>query len=285
MRMRATVALLCLALHPSAAGLADGQAAQRMLRVAAARSLAWGGFLGYISDAVKTDTGISVDWSIADADGIFALGARCASDVLLADAPDAEVRFVAEGRGALRFRVMYSDFVLAGPREDPAVVKGMAPAAAFSRIASRGVPFVSDRGAGATGREESSLWAEAHRRVPDGESWYLTCSSGSMDALALAARSGAYTLASRRFLLAYQNGGKEQPRLEVMVEDDPSLRHQYSIIAVNPDACEASSLDLAVRFILWLVSPRGQARIADFSSVGAAVYFPNAGTDTCPTCR
>jgi tungstate transport system substrate-binding protein len=285
MRMCATVALFCLALHLSAAGPAAGQAAQGTLHAAAVRSLAWGGFLDHISEAVKADAGISIDWSIADADGIFPLGARCAADVLFADAPEAEERFVAEGRGALRFRVMYSDLVLAGPREDPAEVKGMAPAAAFSRIASRGAPFVSDRSAGAAGREESSLWVEARRRVPDGEPWYLTCGGGSMEALAFAARIGAYTLAARRSLVACQNGGQGQPPLEMLIEDDPSLRHQYSIIAVNSDACEASSLDLAVRFILWLVSPRGQARIADFGAGGAAVYFPNAGTDTCSTCR
>jgi tungstate transport system substrate-binding protein len=285
MRMRAAAALLCCALLLSAEGPAAGQAAQRTLHVAAARSLAWGGFLEHISEAVKADTGISVDWSIADADDIFTLGERCAADVLLADSPEAEERFVAEGRGALRFRVMYSDLVLAGPRKDPAEVKGMAPAAAFSRIASRGAPFVSDRSAGAAGREESALWAAACRSLPDGEPWYLTCSSGSADALALAARSGAYILAARRFLLADENSGKDGPPLEVLVEDDPSLRHQYSVIAVNSDACEASSLDLAVRFILWLVSPRGQARIADFGAGGAAVYFPNAGTDTCSTCR
>ncbi len=220
---------------------------------------------------------------------------RCEEDALLIDSPEEESRFMREGGGALHFYLMRSDLLLLGPPEDPAGVLRVvnaaaggssAAAAALAAIARAGSPMVSSRADPAAFRVESRLWKLGGTGQPEGRPWYIGPGSTALESLRTAELRKAYIIVSRRTW--FEDGGQDpdaRHSLAVMVEGDGDLSDQFSLIAVNPDACAKASLQEAVRFLQWAVSPRVQDLIGRFEWRGYSLYFPDAGTETCPTCQ
>ena len=199
---------------------------------------------------------------------------NCDADVLLVHAREAEERFVAEGYGVKRFDLMYNDFVLVGPENDPAGIEGMKDAAAaLARIRAARAPFVSRGDDSGTHRKELALWRAAgvDPRAESG-TWYREVGAGMGATLNIAAGMEAYTLTDRATWATFAN----RRGLRILVEGDPALFNQYGVILVNPARCPNVKAEAGQRFIDWLLSEEGQAAIAAYRPGGRQLFFPNA---------
>jgi len=199
---------------------------------------------------------------------------NCDGDVLLVHAQNAEEQFVAEGFGVSRSDVMYNDFIVVGPAQDPAGVAGMSDidqalrkiAATKSRFASRG----DDSG---THKAEMRLWqAAAIDPTKHSGDWYRETGSGMGATLNVATGMNAYVLTDRATWINFNNKGDAN----IVVEGDDALFNQYGIILVNPDKCDNVKADASQAFIDWLLSNEGQAIIANYKVSGQQLFFPNA---------
>ncbi len=195
-------------------------------------------------------------------------------DALLVHARARELAFVAEGYGVLRCDVMYNDFVIVGPADDPAGIAGMRDApAAFARIAAAGAIFVSRGDDSGTHVKERSLWRLAGIDPAAGAAdWYREAGAGMGATLNIAAGMEGYTLTDRASWIAFAN----KRNLALLVEGDPRLFNQYGVILVNPARHPAVNFAAAKAFRDWLVGPEGQAAIAAFRVKGQQLFFPNA---------
>jgi len=192
-------------------------------------------------------------------------------DVILVHARSAEDKFVADGYGANRRDVMHNDFVILGPAEDPAGVRGMKDAAAaLTRLADSKVSFVSRGDDSGTHKKEHSLWHGAG--IEPSGSWYLSAGQGMGACLTMANEKRAYVLSDRGTYLAYG----EKINLEVLVEGDPRLFNPYGVIAVNPDKHPHVKYEDAMTFINWLTSPEAQNMIAGYQRGGEQLFYPDA---------
>ncbi|RJQ44058.1 MAG: hypothetical protein C4534_07080 [Gaiellales bacterium] len=203
------------------------------------------------------------------------LGEKCDVDVVLVHAPDSEKKFVADGFGSERREVMYNDFVLVGPVEDPAGVAGGADAvAAFTRIAADQAPFVTRGDDSGTHKAELKLWKKAGLESPAGD-WYRNVGQGMGATLTIANETGGYVLADRGTWLSMK---ENLPGLMIMVEGDAALFNQYGVIPVSPAKCPEANSEGAVAFMEWLVSDEGQELIAGYGvdRYGQALFVPNA---------
>ena len=189
----------------------------------------------------------------------LALGERGEADVLLVHSPDAEARFMAAEYGAGRRLVMYNDFVLVGPPDDPAEVKGLAPAAALTRIAERGAVFVSRGDGSGTHTLEQQLWRQSGID-PGGRPWYQEVGQGMGQTLTIAVEKRAYTISDRGTLLARPDA----PALAVLVKGDPQLLNIYHVVEVNPARFPRVNEAGARAWADFLVGPEAQAAIATF---------------------
>ncbi|MGM0584667.1 MAG: substrate-binding domain-containing protein [Pseudomonadota bacterium] len=200
--------------------------------------------------------------------------ANCDGDVLLVHARPAEEKFVADGYGVARHDVMYNDFVIVGPADDPAGIRGTTDApAALAAIAQAGAPFASRGDDSGTQRKERALWSAAGVD-PAAQSgrWYSETGSGMGATLNLAAGMDAYALTDRATWIAFAN----KANLQVLAEGDPALFNQYGVIRVSPEHCPAVREAGAKAFEDWLLSPEGQQAIADHRLKGHQLFFPNA---------
>ena len=191
----------------------------------------------------------------------------------------AEEKFVAEGFAARRFPVMYNDFVLVGPKNDPAAAKGKDIAAALKKVAAANAAFVSRGDKSGTDAAERRLWAqaglaEAGQPVPNDRkgTGYKECGCGMGPALNIAASSGAYVLADRGTWLSFKN----RAELAVLVEGDKRLFNQYGVMAVSPGKFPKLNSAGAQKFVDWVISPAGQSTIAAYKIGGEQLFFPNA---------
>ena len=202
----------------------------------------------------------------------IALGEAGDADVLLVHARSKEEAFVEAGHGVARVSVMYNDFVIVGPAEDPASVAGMDDAlAAVARIADAEATFVSRGDESGTHTKELTIWTEAE--IEAGGDWYQSAGQGMGAVLTLADEQRAYTLADRGTYLARLAEGLE---LEVLVEGDPILFNPYSVIAVNPALHAGVNAELAQTFIDWLTSVETQAAIGDFERFSEPLFTPDS---------
>jgi tungstate transport system substrate-binding protein len=184
---------------------------------------------------------------------------------------DADVEFVAEGYGVERFDVMYNDFVIVGPGDDPAGAGNAATAvAAMAAIAVADVPFASRGDDSGTHVAEQKLWAATGIEPVGG--WYLSTGSGMGATLNTAAQLPAYALTDRATWLGFANRGP----LEIVFEGDPVLFNPYGVILVNPERHRHVKAEAGQAFIDWLVSDEGQAAIASFAIGGEQLFFPSA---------
>ncbi len=195
------------------------------------------------------------------------------ADVLLVHARAAEEAFVAEGHGITRFDVMYNDFVVVGPLDDPA---GLADAGvlqdALLMLAEGAAIFVSRGDDSGTHKMERSLWADAGRDPDTFGSWYRETGSGMGATLRVAVEMGGYTLTDRATWIAFQGKGDYR----IVVEDDPALFNQYGVIALNPERHPHVNVKGAAVFLDWLLGPDGQAAIAGYRVDGEQLFTPNA---------
>lgn len=222
-------------------------------------------------------------------------------DIIFVHAKDKEEQFVADGYGAYRLGVMYNDFVILGPADDPAGIKGLRDAAmALRKIAKSKVTFVSRGDDSGTHIKERELWkatglplqTETMEIVKDGKKvgmsyeypgglgqWYLSIGQGMGKTLTYAEEKQGYTLADRGTYLKYKYGRKEGLDLEILCEGDPVLFNPYGIIPCNPQKQPHVQFEWADRFAKWLVSAEAQALIANYKIEGKQAFFPEAIPD------
>lgn len=257
----------------AAGGVAQAQ--EEFITVASTTSTENSGLFDHILPMFQEETGIEVRVVAQGTGQALETGARGDADVVFVHARAAEEQFVADGNGVERQPVMYNDFVIVGPGEDPAGVSGMESAPeALAKIAEAGATFASRGDDSGTHKAELRLW-EAAGVEPSGE-WYRELGSGMGATLNTAAELPAYALTDRGTWIAFENRGP----LEVVVEGDDRLFNQYGVILVNPEKHSHVKAEAGQAFIDWLVSDEGQQAIADYQLNGQQLFFPNAGTDS-----
>ena len=233
------------------------------------------GLFGHILPLFKQKTGIEVKVIAQGTGQALDTGRRGDADVVFVHAKSAEQKFLAEGLGVKRYPVMYNDFVLIGPKSDPAGVKGMKDVAkALQMIKDKQAPFISRGDRSGTHLAELALWNKNAGIDIEKEKgpWYKSIGQGMGAALNTASASNAYVLADRGTWISFKNRGD----LVVAVEGDKRLFNQYGVILVNPEKHPNVKKDLGQQFIDWLVSPEGQKAIADYKINGEQLFYPNA---------
>ena len=200
---------------------------------------------------------------------------NCDGDVLLVHAKAAEEAFVEAGYGKKRLDVMFNDFVIVGPENDPAGIEGQSSAIeALTRIAQTRAPFASRADDSGTHTKEMQLWVDAGLDpTTDSGSWYRETGSGMGATLNIAVAMEAYALTDRATWLSFGNKGQHR----VLSEGDPVLFNQYGVILVNEIRCPNTRTKSARQFIDWLLGPDGQSAIASFTLQNEQLFFPNAG--------
>lgn len=234
------------------------------------------GLLDELAPLFRKDTGIELKWTAVGTGKALKMGENCDVDALLVHAPAAEKAFVDKGFGKDRQEIMYNDFVAIGPPSDPAGVKGMSPDEALVTIKARKADFASRGDNSGTNKKELGLWRAAGIDAPDKESWYIQTGQGMLKTITVAEERNAYTLTDRGTYIKYEANAKGNPELVVLVEGDPSLFNQYSVIAIDPAHCPDARYDLAGKFAAWLTSDSVQKAIGDFRLLGKRLFTPNA---------
>jgi len=249
-------------------------AQDRYIVVASTTSTQDSGLFGHILPLFKARTGIEVRVVAQGTGQALDTGKRGDADVVFVHAKPQELAFVAEGFGVKRFDVMYNDFVLVGPKADPAGIAGTRDiAAALRKLRERGAPFVSRGDRSGTHAAELALWKTAEIDIATARGpWYREIGQGMGAALNTAAAMGAYVLSDRATWLAFQNRGD----LAIAVEGDQRLFNQYGIMLVNPAKHPSVKVADGQAFIDWILSPDGQAAIRSYQINGQQLFFPNA---------
>ncbi len=270
-RLFAAIAIILTALGSSGA-LAGAQ--EQSIVVASTTSTRDSGLFDHILPLFATKTGIDVRVVAQGTGQALDAGRRGDADVVLVHAREQEEKFVRQGFGVRRFDVMYNDFVLIGPRGDPAGIKGSPDvAAALTSIQSKKAVFVSRGDKSGTHFAELGLWKAAGVDVAAmKEPWYKEIGQGMGAALNTASAMNAYVLSDRATWLAFKNRGE----LEILVEGDERLFNQYGVMLVNPARHASVKAEPGQRFIDWLISPEGQQAIAEYKIDGQQPFFSNA---------
>lgn len=235
------------------------------------------GLLEYLAPELKKDTGIELLWVAVGTGAALALGENCDVSVLMVHDPDAEKEFMAKGYGTDRIQIMYNDFIIIGPKEDPANIKGKSVVESLKAIQKKKARFASRGDKSGTHMAELDLWKQAGIQTPDKESWYLSTGQGMINTINIAAEQNAYTMTDRGTYIKYEANFKGNPPLVILVEGEKELRNQYSVIPVNPKRCPTAKYELAREFAQWMASEKGQRLVAEFKLMGKQLFYPNAG--------
>lgn len=273
--MKRQYASLAFALSLLAGTIATPVFAQdKSIVVASTTSTQDSGLFGHLLPLFKAKTGIDVKVIAQGTGQALDTARRGDADVVFVHAKSQEEKFVAEGQGVKRFDVMYNDFVLIGPKSDPAVVGGSKDiVAALKTIQGKALPFVSRGDKSGTHSAELGLWKQAGVDIETAKGpWYREIGQGMGAALNTAGAMNAYVISDRGTWLSFKNPGD----LVVAVEGDKRLFNQYGVILVNPEKHPTVKKDLGQTFIDWLVSSEGQAAIAAYQVNGKQLFFPNA---------
>jgi tungstate transport system substrate-binding protein len=265
LRVVASVSLAIVGCHARAEG--------QTIVVASTTSTEDSGLFRYLLPIVQEKTGIQVKVVAQGTGQALDTGRRGDADVVFVHARAAEDKFVAEGFGLKRYPVMYNDFVLIGPKDDPAGIKGRDVVAALETIKDKSAAFISRGDRSGTHLAELRLWKEAGVEFSGlRAAWYKEIGQGMGAALNNASSSNAYVLSDRGTWLAFKNRGD----LTILVESDKRLFNQYGLILVNPAKYPSVNKEAGQRFINWLTSPDGQKAIAEFKIGGQQLFYPNA---------
>jgi tungstate transport system substrate-binding protein len=250
-------------------------AQEKSIVVASTTSTQDSGLFGHILPLFKAKTGIDVKVVAQGTGQALDTGRRGDADVVFVHAKPAEEKFLAEGFGVKRYPVMYNDFVLIGPSNDPAGVKGTQDiVAAFTALKNKRIPFISRGDNSGTHQAELKLWKDAGIDIAKARGpWYREIGQGMGAALNTASASDAYVFSDRGTWLSFKNRGY----LVIVVEGDKRLFNQYGVMLVNPQKHPTVKKELGQQFIDWLVSPEGQKAIADYKINGQQLFYPNAG--------
>jgi tungstate transport system substrate-binding protein len=253
-------------------GLAAAQ--DRTITVASTTSTEQSGLFGHLLPLFAGDAGITVKVVAVGTGQALDIGRRGDADVVFVHDRAAEDKFMSEGQGVKRFDVMYNDFVLVGPKNDPAKIAGGKDVAdALRRIAAAKATFISRGDKSGTHAAELRLWKEAGIVLgPGTESWYREIGQGMGPALNMASSANGYVLSDRGTWLAFRNRGD----LAILTEGDKRLFNQYGVMLVNPAKHPDVKAKDGQAFIDWLISPRGQQAIAGYKVGGEQLFFPNA---------
>jgi tungstate transport system substrate-binding protein len=261
----------CLLLATLAGGYAQAQ--DKFIVVASTTSTEQSGLFGHLLPIYKQASGVNVRVVALGTGQALDSGRRGDADVVFVHDQVAEEKFVAEGFGVKRLPVMYNDFVLIGPKADPAATRGKDIAAALKQLAAANQPFISRGDKSGTHAAELRYWkvvgVDVAATKPAG---YKECGCGMGPALNMAASLNGYVLADRGTWLNFKNRGD----LAVLVEGDQRLFNQYGVMVVNPARHPHVKTELAQGFVNWLVSPAGQAAIGSYKIGGEQLFFANA---------
>ena len=248
-------------------------AQERFITLASTTSTQDSGLFGHLLPVFKAKAGIEVRVVAVGTGQALAIGRHGDADVLLVHDRVAELKFVAEGDGIGRREVMYNDFVVIGPRSDPAKIAGGKDVAeALLSIAKSGAPFISRGDQSGTHAAELRYWKGAGiDPIPFRGTWYKEIGQGMGAALNTASGINGYTLSDRGTWLSFRNRGD----LTILVQGDPKLFNQYGVMLVNPAKYPSVKRELGMQFIEWLTSPEGQQTIADYKVNGEQLFFSN----------
>ena len=262
-RVAPAVALAALAAFP--AGAAD-----EYITVASTTSTEQSGLFKDLLPEAKKALGFDVHVVAVGTGQALDMGRRCDADVEFVHDKVAEEKFLAEGHGVKRFDVMYNDFVIVGPKGDPAHAKGDDVVEALKKIAAAQQPFASRGDKSGTDAAEKRFWKAAG--IEPRGTWYRETGSGMGPTLNTASGMNAYALTDRGTWLSFKNRGD----LELLVQGDKRLFNQYGVMLVNPARCPSVKKDMGQRFIDWILSPAGQHAIAGYRIGGRQLFFPDA---------
>ncbi len=228
------------------------------------------GLFSHLLPAFKQASGIDIKVVALGTGQALDTGRRGDADVLFVHDQAAEEKFVAEGFGVKRYPVMYNDFVLVGPANDPAKVRGKDIVSALQKVANTQAGFVSRGDKSGTHAAELRFWKQAG--LDNKGAGYKECGCGMGPALNMASSMGAYALTDRGTWLNFKN----RQDMQVLVEGDKSLFNQYGVMVVNPAKHPHVKADLAQKFVMWITSPAGQASINAYKIGGEQLFFANA---------
>lgn len=255
------------------AGAAPAAAQDRSIVMASTTSTEQSGLFKHLLPAFRQATGIDVRVVAVGTGQALDIGRRGDADVVFVHDTAAERKFVADGHALERRDVMYNDFVLIGPKADPAGVRGRDMVAALKALAGTSHPFVSRGDRSGTHAAELRLWAQAGVDVSTARpAGYRACGCGMGPALNMASATDAYVLSDRGTWIAFRNRGT----LDIVVEGDARLFNPYGVMVVNPARHPHVKAALAQQFADWVVSPAGQQAIASYRIDGQPLFFPNA---------
>ncbi|WP_026434530.1 extracellular solute-binding protein [Acidovorax sp. JHL-9] len=270
MRSLGSLTLTCQALAAivlAVCGVANAQS----ITMASTTSTEQSGLFGYLLPEFKKASGLDVKVVALGTGQALDTARRGDADVLFVHDQVAEEKFVADGWGVKRYPVMYNDFILVGPRNDPAGIQGKDIVEALKKLAAGNGEFVSRGDKSGTHAAEQRYWKLAGADAAKGRG-YKECGCGMGPALNIAASSGAYVLADRGTWLNFKN----RADLAVLVEGDTRLFNQYGVMVVNPARHPHVKAQAAQKFVDWVVSPAGQTAIANYRIGGEQLFFPNA---------
>ena len=255
-------------------GIAVAAALAGFITVASTTSTEQSGLFKHLLPVFEKKTGIQVRVVALGTGQALDMGRRGDADVVFVHAKALEEKFVAEGFGVRRFEVMYNDFVLVGPKSDPATVGGTRDiVAALQKIKAARAPFVSRGDKSGTHFAEFELWKAAGVDIArDKGSWYRDTGSGMGPTLNTAAGMNAYALTDRGTWLSFKNRGE----LVISVQGDQRLFNQYGVILVNPARHPHVKKEMGQAFVDWVISTDGQKAIADYKIGSEQLFFPNA---------
>ena len=249
-------------------------AQEKSIVVSSTTSTEQSGLFNYMLPIFKMKTGIDVKVVAVGTGQALDIGRRGDADVVFVHDKVAEEKFVVEGFSTKRYEVMYNDFVLIGPKSDPAKIAGGKDIqVALQKIAAAQAPFVSRADKSGTHAAELRYWKGAGISVSPGPSWYKETGSGMGPALNTASAMNGYILADRGTWLSFKNRGD----LAILVQGDPKLFNQYGVMLVNPAKFPHVKKVQGQEFIDWLISKNGQDVIASYKIDGEQLFFPNAG--------
>jgi tungstate transport system substrate-binding protein len=249
-------------------------AQEKSIVVASTTSTQDSGLFEYLLPLYQRKTGVVVKVIVQGTGQALDTGRRGDADVVFVHAKSAELAFLAEGQGVRRYPVMYNDFVLIGPKSDPAAIKGIRDVAkAFQVIKAKQAPFISRGDRSGTHIAELQLWKDSGVDIDkDKAPWYKSIGQGMGAALNTAGATNAYVLSDRGTWIHFKNKGD----LQILVEGDKRMFNQYGVMLVNPDKHPNVKKELGQQLIDYLVSPEGQKDIAGYKIDGAQLFYPNA---------
>ena len=251
------------------------EAQERFITVASTTSTEQSGLFGHLLPLFEQKTGVKVRVVAVGTGQALDLARRGDADVVFVHARSAEEKFLAEGHGVKRLPVMYNDFVLVGPKSDPAKIGGSKDIlVALKKVEAEKAPLVSRGEKSGTHLAELDLWKAAGIDIDKAKGpWYRDTGQGMGPALNTAASMNAYILTDRGTWLSFKNRGD----LTILVEGDKRLFNQYGVMLVSPDKHPSVKKKLGQMFVDWVISPEGQKAIADYKINGEQLFCPNAG--------